>query len=120
MNMKKNTKKSISNKNSEEKSGASFGLQPLGDRVIVKEIDVKDSETTDSGIYIPQNAALEKGAKRGTVVAVGPGKFDDGALVPMNVSVGDSVIFQWGDTVNYNGEEYYILREQEIAAIIRS
>lgn len=115
--MKKNPiKQKESNK--EKKSTASFGLRPLADRVIVKEFETTGKEVTDSGIYIPQNAGLEKGAKRGTVVAVGAGKIEEGKLVPMIVSVGDSIIFQWGDTVIFEGEEYYILKEQEIAAII--
>jgi chaperonin GroES len=123
--MKKNMKKipakqkeTSLDKKTGEKRAASFGLRPLSDRVIVKELDATKKETTDSGIYIPQNTSLEKGAKRGLVVAVGPGKFDDGELVPMHVKVGDTIIFQWGDTVIFEEEEYYILKEQEIAAIV--
>jgi len=121
--MKKNTKKIPAKQKEaplEKKSAASFGLRPLGDRVIVKEVETTTKEMTDSGIYIPQNASLEKGAKRGAVMAVGAGKLEEGKLIPMNVKVGDTIIFQWGDTVIFEGEEYYILKEQEIAAIILS
>ena len=86
--------------------------------MLVQEIKEK-TDKTDSGIYIPDTAKEDHGAKRGKVIAVGKGKFDDGALVPMSVSVGDTVLFQWGDTFTYEGEDYFIVREGEIVAIVK-
>ena len=93
-------------------------LQPLGDRVIVKPV-TKEEKTTAFGIIIPESADKERPAK-GTVVAVGPGKTEDGKVLPMNVKVGQQVLFsKYGyDEVKVEGEEYYILSESSILAII--
>ena len=97
---------------------SSIGVEPLGDRVLIKEI--KQVETmTKSGIIIPETVGEDKGYKRGTVVAVGKGGIDDGKRVPVSVSVGDSVIFQWGDLIKVNGEEYHIVGENGILAIVK-
>lgn len=73
---------------------------------------------TASGIIIPDTAA-EK-ASEGTVVAVGPGRYDDGVLIPMAVSIHDRVVFgKYGhEEVKVGGEKYYIVRESDILAII--
>jgi chaperonin GroES len=95
-----------------------FGLTPLGDRVILEEL--KDSvKETSSGIYIPDSVKEDKGTKKGRVVAVGKGKYDDGKLVPMGIKVGDAVLYQWGDVITYQGDEYTIVRESEIVAVIK-
>lgn len=93
-------------------------LQPLGDRVIVKPVS-KEEKTTSFGIIIPESADKERPAK-GTVVAVGPGKTEDGTLLPMNVKVGQEVLFsKYGyDEVKVDGQEYYILSESSVLAII--
>lgn len=96
----------------------SVGLTPLGDRIVVKAIKAEDGKKTESGIYIPDSVKEDKGTKRGKVVAVGPGKHDDGKLIPMSIKVGDSILFQWGEEVSYNGEEYFVVREAEVLAII--
>ena len=94
-------------------------LQPLGDRVIVKPVS-KEEKTTSFGIIIPESADKERPAK-GTVVAVGPGKTEDGKILPMNVKVGQQVLFsKYGyDEVKMDGEEYYILSEANVLAIIK-
>jgi chaperonin GroES len=61
----------------------------------------------------------EKNGKRGEVVAVGPGRIEEGKKIPLTVKVGDKVIFQWGDKVSVDGEEYYLVRESEILAVIK-
>jgi chaperonin GroES len=61
----------------------------------------------------------DKGGKRGEVVAIGTGHYDDGKLIPISVEVGDTVIFQWGDKIKENGKEYYIVKESEILAVIK-
>jgi chaperonin GroES len=89
-------------------------LKPLGDRVIVEVLD--EEETTFSGIVLP-DTAKEK-PQRGKVLAVGPGKYEDGKLVPLDVKKGDEVIFsKYGGTeVKVSGDEYLILRESDILA----
>ena len=89
-------------------------LKPLGDRVIVEVLD--EEETTISGIVLP-DTAKEK-LQRGNVLEVGPGRYEDGKLVPLDVTKGDEVIFsKYGGTeVKVGGEEFLILRESDILA----
>ena len=93
-------------------------IVPLADRVLLREIEEKVAKT-DSGIYIPETVETDKGAKRGEVVAVGEGKWEDGRRVPVAVKVGDEVLYQWGDKIELNGEKFMLVREAEISAIIR-
>jgi chaperonin GroES len=95
-------------------------ITPLGDRVVVQP-SIKGEEKSASGIIIPDTVGKEKPAK-GKVVAVGPGRFDDGALVPMQVKVGQTVLFsKYGyDEVKIDGEEYYVLSEGQILAVIKN
>jgi len=89
-------------------------LKPLGDRVIVEVLE--EEETTFSGIVLP-DTAKEK-PQRGKVLAVGPGRYEDGKLVPLDVKEGDEVVFsKYGGTeVTVSGDEYLILRESDILA----
>ena len=90
-------------------------LQPLGDRLIVEVLE--EEETTISGIVLP-DTAREK-PQRGNVLAVGPGsRNDQGDLVPMDVAVGDEVIFsKYGGTeVKVALEDLLILRESDVLA----
>ena len=91
-----------------------MNLKPLGDRIIVEVLD--EEETTVSGIVLP-DTAKEK-PQRGTVLAVGPGRYEDGTLVPLDVAVGDEVIYsKYGGTeVKVGVDEYLILRESDILA----
>ena len=92
-------------------------FRPLHDRVVVKRIDAEDK--TKGGIIIP-DTAKEK-PQEGTVIAVGPGRVDDnGNRVPLDVSVGDVVIYsKYGGTeVKYNGEEYLILSARDVLAVV--
>ena len=94
-----------------------MSLKPLNDRVLVKRLE--SEERTASGLYIP-DTAKEKPSK-GEVVAVGPGKHaDDGKLVPMDVKVGDMVLFNKyaGTEVKIDGAEHLVMREDDILAII--
>lgn len=113
--MKKKTKTVKKPQDHSQKN--SVGLTPLGDRVLIREIK-ESSGRTESGIYIPEGAKKDTGSKRGKVIAVGKGHYDDGALVPMTVKAGDTVLFQWGDQVVIDDEEYYLVREGEISAIV--
>jgi chaperonin GroES len=90
-------------------------LQPLGDRVVVQPAERE--ETTKSGIVIP-DTAKEK-PQRGSIVAVGKGRRDDdGERIPMDVSVGDTVLFAKyaGTEFKFEDEEYLILSEKDILA----
>ena len=90
-------------------------LQPLADRVLVKPIEKE--EKTKSGIYLP-DTAKEK-PQEGKVVAVGPGKMtDDGKRIPLDLKVGDRVIYaKYGGTeIKVDDEEMMILRESDVLA----
>ena len=90
-------------------------LQPLGDRLIVEVLE--EEEMTISGIVLP-DTAREK-PQRGKVLAVGPGaRNDKGDLVPMDVSVGDEIIFsKYGGTeVKLGSDDVLILRESDVLA----
>ena len=93
-------------------------LKPLGDRLIVKPIE--EEETTASGIVLP-DTAKEK-PQEGTVVAVGPGRWDEDGekRIPLDVSEGDVVIYsKYGGTeIKYNGEEYLILSARDVLAVV--
>ncbi len=96
----------------------SVNIKPLEDRIVVKPLDAE--ETTASGLVIP-DTAKEK-PQEGEVVAVGQGRFneDGDGRVPMDVSVGDKVIYsKYGGTeVKYGGDEYLILSARDVLAII--
>ncbi len=94
-------------------------IKPLGDRVLIKEIEAAEGGKTESGIIIPDSVKEDKGAKKGKVIAVGPGLFDDGEIVPMSVKVGDTVLYQWGDTVKIGETEYVVVSESNIIGIIK-
>ncbi len=91
-------------------------LKPLGDRVVVKAVE--SEQTTKSGIVLP-DAAQEK-PQEGEVVAVGTGKYEDGKKVDLEVKVKDKIIYsKYGPTeVKVEGEEYLIISEKDILAII--
>jgi chaperonin GroES len=93
-------------------------LRPLHDRVIVKRID---SETkTLSGIVIPDSAAEKP--DQGEILAVGVGKKNDkGELIPLDVKVGDRVLFgkYSGQTVKVDGEELLVMKEEDLFAVVQ-
>lgn len=94
-------------------------IKPLGDRVLVTPKDPKDEMLSKSGIIIPDSADKEK-PHQGKVIAVGPGKYDDGVLVPMTVKVGDNVIFSKysPDEIKIDDKEYFLISESNILAVI--
>ena len=94
-------------------------IRPLNDRILVKRLE---SETTTSGGIIIPDSAKEKPAE-GEIIAVGVGKLDDkGHRVPMEVKVGDTVLFsKYGGTdVKIDGEEYLIMREDDILGVVEA
>ena len=94
-----------------------FSLDPLEDRIVVKPGE--EEETTVSGIVIP-DTAKEK-PQEGEVIAVGPGRFEEGQRVPLDVKAGDKVIYsKYGGTeVKVEGEEYLILSARDVLAIVK-
>jgi chaperonin GroES len=94
-----------------------MSFRPLHDRVLVQRLD--EEEKTAGGIIIP-DTAKEK-PSQGKVIAVGPGARDeDGERLPMDVQVGDHILFgKWSGTeVKVDGEEYLIMKESDIMGII--
>jgi chaperonin GroES len=96
----------------------SHKIRPLADRVLIKELDVKGGTSTKSGIIIPETVGKDSSTHRGKVVAVGEGRYEDGKLVPVKVKVGDEVLYQWGDKIVVEGEEYYIVNESSVLAVL--
>ena len=96
----------------------SVNIKPLEDRILVKPLDAE--ETTASGLVIP-DTAKEK-PQEGEVVAVGPGRFNEGGSerIPVDVSVGDKVIYsKYGGTeVKYAGDEFLILSARDVLAVV--
>ncbi len=100
-------------------AGLASKIKPLADRIVIKEDSASAEKQTLSGIIIPAGADSDKGGKRGEVVAIGPGRTEDGKLIAPAVKAGDTVIFQWGDKVRIGEDDYYIVRESEILAIVK-
>src|SRR6476660_5781613 len=97
-----------------------MNIRPLYDRIVVKRIGEEEQKTA-SGLYIP-DSAKEK-PQEGEVVAVGKGKrLDDGKLVALDVQVGDRILFgkYSGSDIKLDGEEYLIMREDEVLGILDS
>jgi chaperonin GroES len=94
-------------------------IRPLYDRIVVKRIEEK--EQMQGGLYIP-DTAKEK-PQEGEVVAVGKGKrLEDGKVVTLDVQVGDRILFgkYSGSDIKLDGEEYLIMREDEVLGILDS
>ena len=93
-------------------------LKPLGDRLIIRAVD--EEETTASGLVLP-DTAKEK-PQTGEVVAVGDGRIEDGERIPLDVAVGDKVLYsKYGGTeIKVEGEDLLVLRESDVLAIVES
>ena len=91
-------------------------LKPLADRVVVKALE--ETEQMRGGLYIP-DTAKEK-PQQGEVIAVGPGRYEKDKRVPMDVKVGDKVLYgkYSGTEVTIDGEQYLILRESDVLAVV--
>jgi chaperonin GroES len=94
----------------------SVTIKPLEDRILVKTLEAE--QTTASGLVIP-DTAKEK-PQEGEVLAVGPGRFEDGQRLPLDINVGDKVIYsKYGGTeVKYDGQEYLLLSARDVLAVV--
>lgn len=109
-------------KRSHVKRMAETTIKPLGDRVVVRRLRDNETGTTSaSGIIIPDTVTKEK-PEQGIVVAVGAGRWDDDGekRIPMDVRVGDKIVFsKYGfDEVKVGGEEYFIVSQGSILAVL--
>ena len=91
-------------------------VAPLADRVVVKALE--DTETMRGGLFIP-DTAKEK-PQQGEIIAVGPGRYEKNVRVPMEVKVGDKVLYgkYSGTEVTIDTEQYLILRESDVLAVV--
>ncbi len=98
------------------KSAAAVKVTPLADRVVVKPLE--ETEQMRGGLYIP-DTAKEK-PQQGEIVAVGPGRYEKDKRVPMDVKVGDKVLYEKysGTEVTLDGEQYLILKESDVLAVV--
>ena len=95
-----------------------MALRPLGDRVVVKAVDPQ--EKTKSGLVLPDSA--QEKPQEGKVIAVGTGRqLEDGGVQPLQVKSGDRILYgkYSGTEVELNGEEYLILREDDVLAVVQ-
>lgn len=120
MKKKIKTKKTVkkTSKKSVKKQGNK--ITPLGDRILLKPFLEEETSTTASSIIIPDTVSKEK-PEQGKVIAVGEGRWENGKRIPVSVKVGDKVVFsRYGyEEVKLDDVEYYILKEENILAIIR-
>ena len=98
------------------KNEASVKIGPLADRVLLRSLE--EAGQTRGGLFIP-DTAKEK-PQQGEILAVGPGRFDEGKRVPMDVQAGDQVLYgkYSGTEVTIDGEQPAILRESDVLAVI--
>ena len=99
------------------KSKGKVHIKPLGDRVVVRALE-EEEEAMRGGLYIP-DTAKEK-PQEGEIVAVGPGRFEKGEREPMDLSVGDKVLYgkYSGTEVIVDDNEYLIIKESDVLAVI--
>ena len=92
-----------------------MNLKPLGDRVIVEVLE--EEQVTFSGIVLPETA--KEKPQRGRVLATGDGRWEDGKRIPLDVSTDDVIYSKYGGTeVKVDGNDYLILRESDILAVV--
>ena len=92
-----------------------IGIHPLADRVVVKRISER---TTEGGIVIPETVGDK--SQRGTVVAIGPGKYENGRIQKLSLKCNDNIIFgkYSGFEITIKGKDYLIMKEEDVVAII--
>lgn len=98
-------------------TAAALKIRPLSDRIVVEALE--SESTTAGGIVIPDTADKDKPI-RGTVKAIGAGKYVDGKIQPLQVKVGDEVLFgkYAGTNVKFADKEYLVMREEDVMGVI--
>lgn len=102
-------------------SGIQAKIQPLGSRVLIKPFTKEELTSKNSfGIILPDTGSKEK-SEQGVVLAVGPGDYQDGDLIKTTIKVGERVVFsKYGyEDINVDGEELYLIKEENILAILK-
>ena len=91
-------------------------ISPLADRVVVKPLE--ESETMRGGLYIPDTAKEKR--QQGEILSVGPGRYEEGKRVPMELKVGDKVLYgkYSGTEITLEGDQVLILRETDVLAVV--
>jgi chaperonin GroES len=99
---------------------SAIGIQPLGEKVLIRPFTEEEmAKKSAFGIILPDSSAKDK-TDRGEVVAVGEGHRDDkGVMHPIRVKVGDKVLFQWGDKIEFEGKEYFLVSDSNLIGIIK-
>lgn len=104
------------------KGVSSHPVMPLGSRVLIKPFTKAELESKKNsfGIILPDSGSKEK-SEQGKVLAVGPGEWRDGKLVPVSVKIGDTVAFsKYGyDDITVDGEELYLIKEENVLAVLK-
>jgi len=92
-----------------------IGIHPLADRVVIKRLEER---TTEGGIVIPDTAGDK--SQKGIVMAVGPGKYEDGKLQKLSLKCNDKVIFgkYAGTEITIKGKDYIVMKEDDVIAIV--
>ncbi|HIH2763119.1 MAG TPA: co-chaperone GroES [Candidatus Azoamicus sp.] len=92
-----------------------IGIRPLGDKIVIKRIDER---TTEGGIVIPDTIGNK--SQKGIVIAVGPGKYEDGKLHKISLNQNDNIIFNKysGTEITVKGKDYLIIKEDDVLAVI--
>lgn len=126
--MKKTKPKKTSNSNNKSvvvstksQSGIQAKIQPLGSRVLIKPFTKEELTSKNSfGIILPDTGSKDK-SEQGVVLAVGPGDYQDGDLIKTTIKVGERVVFsKYGyEDINVDGEELYLIKEENILAILK-
>ncbi len=123
--MKKKIKKIIQIPKSSTSSKGNSKIEPLGNRVLIRpftkeELQRGNTAKNSFGIILPETNSKEK-SEQGIVIAVGPGEYHDGKLIPVSVSVGDKVAFsKYGyEDISVNEEEFYLIKEENILAVLK-
>ncbi|OGT56345.1 MAG: co-chaperone GroES [Gammaproteobacteria bacterium RIFCSPHIGHO2_12_FULL_42_10] len=94
-------------------------IRPLSDRIVVEPVEAET--TTAGGIVIPDTSDKDK-PMQGTVIAIGNGKYIDGKIVPLQISVGDRILFgkYAGTNIKLEGTEYLVMREEDALGVIEA
>lgn len=116
---KKSVQKKAAPKSKPKVAHSGIGIRPLGEKVLIRPFSEEEmAKKSAFGIILPDTASKDK-TDRGEVVAVGEGHRDDkGVLHPVRVQVGDKVLFQWGDKVEFEGKEYFLVSDSNLIGII--